>query len=347
VVCVLAVTAVLVFAGSLDHLVATPSLYGGNWNFQTMDITANTPCGSTDYGLAQDPGIARLSELCYQNVVIEGRPVPALAFTSLRGEPIAPTVVAGRAPTTTGEVALGSTTMRALQKNIGDTVSVSGRFASRDYHVVGRVAFPALGQAQALADGVALTGDGYAPLFDQNIFFRYFVGDFAPGVDRRAVEQRIAANQQLNEPGTPGIPAEVDRLRQINLFPASLAALVGALGLYAVGYALVSSVRRRRQELAILKTLGFSPLQVRATIAWQATTLATIGTLIGIPLGLFVGAQVWRRVADSIGITIATRVPVALLFVQVPIAFALVNVVAFFPARAAARTSPATALRSE
>ena len=53
--------------------------------------------------------------------------------------------------------------------------------------------------------------------------------------------------------------------------------------------ALVSSLRRRRRELAVLKTLGFSRRQVRATVAWQASTVAAVGLVVGIPLGLLVG----------------------------------------------------------
>ena len=136
-------------------------------------------------------------------------------------------------------------------------------------------------------------------------------------------------------------------MRQINWFPASLAALIGALALYAVGYALVTSVRRRRAELAILKTLGFTQQQVRATIAWQGTTMATIGAVVGIPAGLVVGVQVWQRVADSLGVASAARVPALFILAEIPIALLVVNFIAFLPARAAARTRPSVALRSE
>ena len=40
----------------------------------------------------------------------------------------------------------------------------------------------------------------------------------------------------------------------------------------------------------MLKTLGFDRGQVRMTVAWQATTVAGIGLLVGIPLGGSVGS---------------------------------------------------------
>ena len=142
-------TAVLVFTASLGHLVATPKLYGWTWDFATLDSTANTPCGASDYGLAQMPGIGATAEICSQTVAVDGRPVPALAFTTLQGQPIAPEVVAGRAPRTADEVALGSKTLQQSGKVIGDTVNVRGRNAERDFHIVGVVAFPSLGPGAA------------------------------------------------------------------------------------------------------------------------------------------------------------------------------------------------------
>ena len=35
----------------------------------------------------------------------------------------------------------------------------------------------------------------------------------------------------------------------------------------------------------MLKTLGFSRRQLVATVAWQATTVACVGVVIGVPLG--------------------------------------------------------------
>jgi len=183
------------------------------------------------------------------------------------------------------------------------------------------------------------------------------VGRYGPGVDRVAVNRRIAAIPQIAapqfgglqpvRPSGPKVPPEVDRLRQIGGLPAILAALLGGLALLAVGHALVTAVRRRRRDLALLKTLGFDRRQVRATIAWQATTLATVGLIIGIPGGLIVGRFVWRLVADGLGVSTTATIPTLALLLAIPAVLVLVNLVAFLPAGAAAQTRPAVALRSE
>ena len=122
---------------------------------------------------------------------------------------------------------------------------------------------------------------------------------------------------------------------------------MGVLAVVAVGHALVTAVGRRRSDLAVLKTLGFNRLQVRATVVWQATALSVAGLAVGVPLGLVAGRTVWRLVADGLGVSTAATVPIPGLLATVVGAIALANLTAALPARAAARTQPAVVLRSE
>jgi predicted lysophospholipase L1 biosynthesis ABC-type transport system permease subunit len=220
--------------------------------------------------------------------------------------------------------------------------------ATFEYRIVGRIVLPKLGDPQALADGAAFTGAGLLRVFDENSSSnRYLVGRYARGVDRAAVERRISALPDLGKPSGPTVAVEVDHLRRIDWFPAILAALLAGLALLAVGHALLTAARRRRRDLALLKTLGFARRQVRATVAWQATTLATVGLVVGIPFGVIVGRVVWSRIADGLGISTAATVPTLALLLAIPAVVALVNLLAFFPARTAANTRPAVVLRSE
>ena len=81
--------------------------------------------------------------------------------------------------------------------------------------------------------------------------------------------------------------------------------------------------------------------------AAPGTTPATVGLVLGIPGGFVVATFVWRLVANSLGISTTTASPTLALLVTVIGALALVNLIAFFPARAAAHTRPAIVLRSE
>ena len=97
-------------------------------------------------------------------------------------------------------------------------------------------------------------------------------------------------------------PSRSRRLRQTDWFPVALAALLAFLALAAISHTLVTGTRRRRRELAILKTLGFKRRQVRWAVASQATTLAVAGLVLGIPIGLLVGTTIWRSVANGVGV---------------------------------------------
>jgi hypothetical protein len=350
VVGVAGLTAVLLFASSVQHLAATPRLYGWTADFAVTDQNfGNEPgnyCGRIDYGLTHTAGIAAVASVCTQTVQLNGHPVTGYGFTSLRGT-IAPEMANGRAPRTAQEIALGSVTLHALNKHIGDTVQASGPNSSHQYRIVGQVVLPGFVPKQAIADGATFTDPGIQRIFDNNNDNRYFLVRFAPGANRTAIEHRLAAKPQLASPIRAAVPAEVDRLRQINWFPTTLAALLAALALLAVGHALVTAVRRRRHDLALLKTLGFNRRQVAATIAWQATTLATVGLIIGIPAGLALGSIIWRPVANNIGVSTTAALPALALLLTVPATLLLVNLVAYLPAHTAARTRPAVALRTE
>ena len=66
-----------------------------------------------------------------------------------------------------------------------------------------------------------------------------------------------------------------------------LPAVMVSLG--TMTHTLITSVQRRRHDLAVLKTLGFVRGQVAATIAWQATTFAVVALCLGLPLGVAAG----------------------------------------------------------
>jgi putative ABC transport system permease protein len=85
-----------------------------------------------------------------------------------------------------------------------------------------------------------------------------------------------------------------------------------------MAHALISSVRRRRRDLAILKTLGFVRRQISTTVAWQATTFAMAAVLVGLPLGIVAGRWGWRLTAEQLGVA-ATPItpPMTLLAIAV------------------------------
>ncbi len=73
-------------------------------------------------------------------------------------------------------------------------------------------------------------------------------------------------------------------------FPLIFGAMLAVVGAATLAHLLVVSVARRRREIGLLKVLGFVNRQVASAVAWQATTIALIGIIIGVPLGVAAGA---------------------------------------------------------
>jgi ABC-type lipoprotein release transport system permease subunit len=346
---IVGIVAVSTFASSLDHLVASPHHYGWNWDFAAVvdDPGVFRPSAP----LRHVAGIDALTELETVNVQVDGHPVIAWGYTPLHGN-VGAVTLAGRAPRGHDEIALGSATLDQIGKSVGDVVRAAGPGGTHTYRIVGRAAFPKLDVVQPVANGAVLTGSGMALIVDPsdtNTTSHYVLVRASSRTPRLVAERRVTGSSQygIEGPITPSVPVEVNRLQQIGWLPATLGALLAFLATVAVGHALVTSIRRRRHELAILKTVGFDRRQVRAAVAWQATTLATIGIVVGIPLGIIVGALVWRGVADNVGVGTDVGIPAVAIGLTVAGALAIANLVAFLPGRATARIRPAAALRTE
>ena len=84
-----------------------------------------------------------------------------------------------------------------------------------------------------------------------------------------------------------------------------------------------------------------------ASVGTQATVYGVLGLVIGIPLGIVVGRVAWSRIAGRAGFDVVPVLPMWFVAAVVLGALALVNLLAWFPGRRAARLQPAVVLRSE
>ena len=142
-------------------------------------------------------------------------------------------------------------------------------------------------------------------------------------------------------------PDEVGDFGRIDKMPLYIALLFAGGAGAALAHALAAGVRRRRRDLAILKTLGFTRGQVAATVAWQATTIVAVAALVGVPLGLGIGRLLWNLFATDLGVQPEAVVPFGPALLVVPGAVLFANAIAALPGWAAARVRPAPVLRAE
>jgi ABC-type antimicrobial peptide transport system permease subunit len=106
-------------------------------------------------------------------------------------------------------------------------------------------------------------------------------------------------------------------------------------------------VRERVRDIAVLRTLGMTRGQTRLMVVWQATTLALVGLLFGIPLGLILGRVIWHNVANSTPIVYRPPVALIVLLVIGPLVIIATNLLAAVLGRRGARVRAAEVLRTE
>ena len=358
-----AVIASLTFAATLDHFVGTPRAYGF-----AFDAMAETNDGPPDMVTANerklpqvlddDPAVVGWSQLFNGQVALASGIVPAYGIAFRKGNSAAPTVVRGRVPIDPTEVALGVSTLRAEHVSVGDSVRVTRSSGSAaQFKVVGQVVLPGLTQygasdQAALGVGALFTEDGLAGVTGVGKgSFQYTVTatliSLRSGTTPKDLDliltKRIGRNAFAVSASRE--PADVASYRKIRATPLVLAGLLGLLAAVTVGHALVVAVRRRRTDFAVLRAIGFTPGQVSRVVAWQATTVALIASVVGVPFGLLLGRLAWASVADQLGVVDSPVVPLAAL-IALPAAVAFANLVALVPGRRAARLRPVEILRA-
>jgi hypothetical protein len=353
--------ATVVFATSLDQVVNDGRFYGSNFDL-AIDFDEGAPdqaaIDSAVAAAAADPAVERVAELTVAEVVVDDVQVTSLAFAGgAEGEPVAPTIAAGRAPVAADEIALGLTTMRELDVGIGDTVALTADGFEGAAQVVGRVVLPGIG----LYSGSDRTSIGVGGLVSRDALGQrtedtksYLVVDLGPASEtteaRSDFENRMVS--ALADDGSlafqsNGRPSDVEGLARLRSLPVVLASLLVFVVGVTVANAMLIAVRRRRRDLAILQSLGSTNGNVTAVGVWQGLTIGVTALLLGVPLGVVVGRWFWSRLANGFGTLAEPVVPLRGLVALVVVVLVLAALSGLVPIRAGLRHQPAKVLRDE
>jgi hypothetical protein len=360
------VTGTFTFGSSLDTLVSHPSLYGWNWNSMLLSGFSgdeDLPQHEATTLLEHDRYVSGISGVYFDTLQINGQNVPVLGGSP--GAPVQPPLLSGHGFDAPDQVVLGATTLADLHAHVGETVRVTNGVAKKptDLIVVGTATMPAIGtQGPHLEMGTgALLDYTLIPKTARNLQESTIPGPNAflirlkPGANPTLASRSLGGiDAKLNASpdsagGVVGVlrPAEIANYRSIGTLPGLLGVALAAGAVIALGLTLVASVRRRRRELALLKTLGFTQLQLAATVAWQSTVAVALGIVVGVPLGTVVGRTLWNLFARDIHAVPFPSVPIVTIVLVSLAALLLANVVAAMPGRIAARTPTALILRAE
>jgi hypothetical protein len=367
-VAVAAVVAAMVFGASFLGLVGTPHRYGQNWA-QQLDLQVGTmPATQGEHVLARITGLTQYAGGNYGQVTLaapgsgSGTAVPAIGLDPLRGNGFL-TLLAGRAPAGPREIALGQRTLHALGLHLGQQVEVSANSRTSQMRVVGVAVFAAFsvggGSATDLGTGAVVSASALSqpnPPFCARsaTCYNFFLLKYQPGTHLQAAAAQLM--RAVTRAGCPrGLclvttdqrPSDIQNYTGVRDTPLILGVVLALLAVGTLAHVLLTAVRRRRRDLAVLKTLGLLRSQLLRVMSWQASALAATALLVGLPTGLLAGRWAWALFAGSVGVAGTAEVPLPIVLLVIPVTLLLASLLAAGPGWAAARIKPAITLRNE
>jgi putative ABC transport system permease protein len=361
VIAVAATAAATVFGASFVHLLDTPAQYGQNWQ-QDLDIGFGGL--RTQYIrqiAAVQSGLVGYAAGNYGQVSVHGTLVPAIGIDAFRGGGYV-TVLSGHAPATDDEIALGAQTLRELHLRVGQRVPVVINGHARTMTVAGTAVLAAFGQGSIVATDLgsgAIVRAAVLSVPDPQLgcgapCYNFFLARYGQGTSQRVAAAHLAATaRRLGcPPGQCTVtasqpPSVVRNYSAVRDTPLVLGLVLAVLALGTLTHVLVTSVKRRRRELAVLKVLGMGRRQLLSVVLWQASVVSLVALAVGVPVGVLAGRWAWMLFARSAGAPGTPAFALLDVLAVIPVALLLACAVAAVPGRAAARVRPATALRAE
>lgn len=366
---------------TLDHgihfALANPQVAGVTWGAEVSPTPADLTPTSVRLSLlnqvqhaAPDASIAVVRR---DLLNVDGVGVPAymLLDKSERAGPISLVSISGRPPRSADEVAIGPATAQLLHVRVGSWVELG---TGRRVHIVGEALFPtdvhsefdegvwlipslfdrvvppntAADPDEVVAVRFPSSGGGEASALMAAEAYAIGATELPPSPINQLFAGLGGPSSELSQNVSPvDIPLELTNLGEIAYLPILLSIFLALLALAALSFALVTSSRSRRVELAVLRAMGLSAKATRRVVYWQAASIAITGLLVGIPLGILLGQWGWKAVADRVSLVYEPPLALVAILLAIPAAILLVTAVAALPAREVVSMRPAEALRSE
>jgi hypothetical protein len=355
---VLGVLAAFTFSAGVSDAAANPARFGQTWQLGTFLGESGRDFGPASQVLravARDPDVTGVDDARVGGAQSGQVSVESYTYDPVGGKQVPVVLTGGRMAAAADEIVLAPTTASDMHAVTGSVVRLTGGKEPRAMTVTG-IGFVPEGPHNDYADGAWLTPAGYDRLFRGAHYpFKFHLAALSlrQGADVQAVAARLGQTAKTIKGGQvfafspPGPLVEVQMVKDVAVLPLALSAFLAVLAIGAVGHALSIAVRRRSHELAVLRVLGLTRRQSGLVVVTQASLLAAVGIIFGIPLGLALGRVLWHAAADTMPLAYQPPLAVLALALIVPLALLAANLLAAWPGRRAARLRPAHILRTE
>ena len=311
----------------------------------------------------QVPGVAKAQGALWSpgGLVIDGELEKSTGgggtiVTAVLDEPFrAETVVEGRLPENSGEVALISATAEKHELGTGDRIGIATHRGIVPVTVVGSYDFGSSDVGGT--DVVSARLNDIQAWFDRTGEVTSIDVAAEAGVAAEELAKRIESVVPQRVQVRTGDAAAEETAADINdqiggfLKPALLAFAGAALlvGAFIIFNTFTITVAERTREFALLRTLGATRRQILAAVSLEALAIGAAASLIGLALGLAFAkgtAQLFEAVGLGVptgGLELAPRTIAVSLLVGVGVT----QLAAIVPARRATRVSPIAALQGD
>jgi putative ABC transport system permease protein len=216
---------------------------------------------------------------------------------------------------------------------------------TKELRVIGVLEGSASFAGQIVTSQEALEGLAGSPIPPQTYYFDLVDGTNAAAT-ARTLEKDFAKNG-LQAQVTAEIIRESDATRRIVfLLLRGFMGLGLVVGICALGVIAARSVVERRQQIGMMRALGFQKGQVRLAFLIESSFIALLGLGVGVALGLGFSGTLIDNIREGFP-GMEYTVPWSALALVIVVGYAASLLTTYLPARRASRVYPAEALRYE
>src|SRR5688500_6675587 len=258
----------------------------------------------------------------------------------------------GRPPQARGEVAVDKRSADDEDLAVGDSITVAGAEAARQYEVVGIAKLGAVASFGGATVAI-LTLEEAQRLADQEGEFDQISIAAADGITAEELKRRVAqvmpasvevrTGEENAQQQTEDIEDDLGFLKIALLIFAWIALFVGAFTIFNT---FSITVAQRTREFGMLRTLGASRRQVLTSVLVEALVIGLLGAGLGVLAGIGV-ASALNALFKSFGIELPNTgnvVETRAIVVPLLVGLAVTMLAAIIPAVRATRVSPMEAL---
>ncbi|HJQ29251.1 MAG TPA: FtsX-like permease family protein, partial [Rubrobacter sp.] len=216
---------------------------------------------------------------------------------------------------------------------------------TKDLRVIG-----VLQSSAYFAGDVVTSQDTLDALAGRSVPPQAYYFDLGSGVNASATAKTLEKDFAMNGLQT-GVTAQTIRdndatRRIVFTLLRGFMSLGLVVGIAALGVIAARSVVERRQQIGMMRALGFQKEQVRLVFLIESSFIALLGIGVGVALGLGFSGTLIDNISQNIP-GLEYRVPWPALLLVILVGYAASLVTTYLPARQASKVYPAEALRYE